>query len=63
MNKTKLIVAQGYHEPTKYTVVKLVNRVLPEIGHILKREELQKLMTETVGLTVEILPSKQARKP
>lgn len=62
MNKTKLIVEQGFYEPTNYTVVKLVNRVLPEIGHVLKREELQKLMTETVGMEVQILPSKRQKQ-
>ena len=57
MNKTKLIVEQCYTEPNKYIVVKLVNRLLPEIGTLLKRDELQKLMSESVGMEVQILPS------
>jgi len=61
MKKTKLVVEQGFHDTKKYTVVKLHDRLLPEIGQVLKREELDKLMKESEGLEVQVIPSKKKR--
>jgi len=59
MATSKIFLEQGKHNPKQYTVKKLVNRVVPEIGTVLKRDEVEKLMTETVGLTVEITENKK----
>jgi hypothetical protein len=62
VSKSKLILEQGFMEPNLYTVVKLVNRFVPEIGTILKREEAQSLLSASEGLTVEVLPNKRHKE-
>jgi hypothetical protein len=61
MKKSKIIVEQGFHDPTQYTVIKLVNRVQPEIGKTLTRTELERLMMGP-NITVDIQPSKQSKR-
>lgn len=57
--KGKIYLEQGRHDPKKYTVKKLVNRVVPEIGTVLKREEVTKLQQEQPDLTIEITEAKR----
>lgn len=57
MKKSKIILVQGRIDPKSYTVQKLVNRVQPAIGTVLKRAEVEQLLCEK-DLTVEITPAK-----
>lgn len=57
--KGTLYLEQGRHDPKRYTVKKLVNRVVPEIGTVLKREDVQKLQSEQPDLTIEITEAKR----
>lgn len=57
--KGKIVLEQGRHDTKRYTVKKLVNRVVPEVGSVLKREEVQKLQAEQPDLTIEITEAKR----
>lgn len=59
MKASKIVLEQLRHESTKYKVKKLVNRVVPEVGAILKRDEVTKLQTESENLTIEITEAKR----
>ncbi len=58
-SKSKIYLEQHRMNACGYTVRKLVNRVLPAVGVTLKREEVQKLMTDTPGLSIEITEAKK----
>jgi hypothetical protein len=58
--KGKIVLEQGRHDTKRYTVKKLINRVVPEVGSVLKREEVQKLQQEQgENLTIEITEAKR----
>lgn len=59
MATSKIYLEQHRMNPKGYTVRKLVNRLLPAVGVVLKREELQKLMVDTPELTIEITEAKK----
>jgi hypothetical protein len=46
---------------TQYRVVALTNRTVPKIGDVLKETDVQELIRESEGLTVEIKPGKRRR--
>ena len=54
--KTKQKVVLAQHED-EYKVIKLVNRIKPDVGTKLKRKEVQSLLMEH-NTTVEIHPQK-----
>jgi hypothetical protein len=56
--KSKMVLQQLKHFKEQYKVVKLINRTVPEIGHMLKRSEVDKLMRDLPDLSVEIVPQK-----
>lgn len=56
---SKIVLEQLRHEPTKYKVKKLVNRVVPEVGAILKRDEVTKLQADSENLTIEVTEAKR----
>lgn len=59
MSSSKIYLHQGKMNPKLYTVYKLVNRVVPEVGFVLNREDVQKLMTDIPNLSVEITELKR----
>lgn len=65
VRKTKIVFEQidplG-SQKTKYRVVSLVNRTVPKIGDTLAEEEVQKLIAESEGLTVEVKPNKRQQR-
>ncbi len=57
--KSKIVFQQLKNFKDQYKVVKLTNRVNPEVGTVLKKAEVQKLLTDVPNLTVDILPEKK----
>ncbi len=55
--KTKIVLKQGKMDTKRYVVVKLVNRVVPEVGSELTRDEVQCLLKSSEDLTIEIQPN------
>jgi hypothetical protein len=69
MSKTKIVLEQhGTAIPgnvpkgkLKYTVVQLSNRTRPMVGEELTEDDVQQLLTDTPGLSVEIKATKKKR--
>ena len=56
---SKIVLAQLRHDSNKYKVKKLVNRVVPEVGAILNRDEVTELQMQFENLTIEITEAKR----
>ena len=56
---SKIVLEQLSYDPKKYKVKKLVNRVTPEVGAIIKRDDVEQLQREFEDLTIEITPAKR----
>ena len=59
MKSPKIVLEQLSYDPKKYKVKKLVNRVTPEVGAIIKRDDVEQLQREFEDLTIEITPAKR----
>ena len=63
MAKTSKIIFEQHdgfgREHTRYKVIRLTNRTQPQIGSLLKEDEVNELKNKSENLTIEIVPVKK----